>query len=377
MSSLLQSYSNYCGIEPPLSPPDFPTSFIPLPDGPYITICTGAPSKSRIYDYYNKVIALIPFGDIKIVQIGAAEDYPIFGAIDYRGKANLRQEAFVIENGLLHIGNDHVFQHIAGAKGRRSVGLYSVIPASSAEPFYNYLAVSLEPDRTDKPSYTDDESPKTINSIKPEVAAREISKILGLNEKKIKTVYIGPSYNDERIDLIPDFPIPLDIFKGRKIVCRYDLCPNKEGLIHFLHAYGGAVITEDPIDHQILAGLKERIPHIVYFLDKNYNKDFIKALHYSGISYDLCTEKSGKELADLKLELFDYNQVKTRRWPDLAGFRPNQLFETKRVFFSRNQFYPSAWHVSEGITVDKCDYTLAGLDSKRFQDSWENLYIYE
>lgn len=371
MSTLLKAYSQYCDVEP--GTVEFPSTFIPLPDTPYITVCTGSCRQAGIYDYFQKVLSLINLG-YQIVQIGAVQDYPIPTTIDYRGRAQLRQETFILENSLLHIGNEHVFNHIAASKGIPVIGLYSILPANCTAPSNT---IAIEPNRVGKPSYDNAEFPKSINNIFPEVVAEQIANVLKKPYDRITTIRIGQFYLKEQVDLIPDFAIPLDIFRGRRIICRYDLCPNKEGLIHFLQAYGGVISTADPIDPQILHQLKSRIPQILYYLDKNYSLDFIKVLHCSGIPYELITEKTGKELSQLKLELFDFNQIKGRNIPNIDGVTSDMYFDSNRVFFSRNEFYPTAWHWSEGIPSHRSENKIgAALSSKKFLDSWDHLYIF-
>lgn len=363
-------YAQYSGVEP--EKPEFPSIWIARPEGEYFTVCTGAVTQSRIYSYFGKVISLLclPY---RIVQIGAGEDYPIPNAIDYRGRLNLRQESFLIEGAKFHLGNDHVFNNLAEMADVHSFSVHAVLPGSAAAP-RDHTFISAPKDR---PSYADIENPKSINLIKPEDVANSILEKLGKPRLSIKTVKIGPSFLEERIDLIPDFAIPPDTFRGRKIVCRYDLCPNREGLIHFLNCYGGAILTYDPIDPEILKAFRGKIPHVVYYVDRNLNIDFIRFLSHSGIPYDLVSNKQGKELSDLKLELFDFNQIKSPRKYAVDDLSESMKFETNRVFFSRNQFYPSKYHWEQGIPIQSCDFSLKGIQNESFNESIDNFYIYE
>jgi hypothetical protein len=363
-------YAQYSGVEP--EKPEFPSVWTARPDHPYFTVCTGASTQSRIYSYWNKVISLLDL-PLRAVQIGAVEDYPIVGAIDYRGQLNLRQEGFLIDGAQFHIGNDHVFNNLAEMADVHSFSVHAVLPGAAAAPRdHTYISAP-----TKRPSYTDKELPKSIDLIKPETIANAILVKNGKEPLSIETVRIGPAFLDERIDLIPDFPIPPNTFSGRKIVCRFDICPNRDGLIHFLNCYGGPVFTYDPIDPQIMQNFKARIPHVVYYVDRNLNVDFVRYLAYSGIAYDLVSSKTGKELSDLKLELFDFNQIKSPKKHDISDLTEDMKFETNRVFFSRNQFYPSKYHWEKGQPIQSCDFSLRGIETDSFQESMENLYIYK
>lgn len=353
--------------------PDFPVNFAPVPSVKYITVCTGAPSQSRIYDYFNKVLSLVG-NRYRIVQIGSREDYPIAGAIDNRG-LGLREEGFILSRSSLHLGNDHVFNSIAASKGVPSVSLHSFMPEDCARPLGTGIVMSLSADG--KPSYSLEENPKRINSIKPEDVANTVLEILGLSRVEMKTVYIGPAYLDERIDFVPDFPIPPGAFNGRKLVCRYDLVPNPEALAHFLFHYGGPVITRDPLPPTIFNDFRGKIKQVIYYIDNNLNLEFLNALRIAGIPYELVSESTGKKLQDLKLELWDYNQIKSPKKHDISRFGREMKFDSNRFFFSQNKFYPTRWHWERGITSQDCDFSLTGIESCEFQESLENLYIYE
>lgn len=368
MSNLLSFYLNSCGLEKPENAPDFPAVFTSVPEGDYVTISTGAAAAANVYDFYNDVFDLV---DAKLVQIGSSNDYRVRKADDRRG-LSLREEAHLIANAKLHVGNDHVFHHVAASKSVPSVALYSTIPAVCLTPLWGNC-VALEPIRSGKPTYADEESPKTINSIMPETVAEAIHLLIGGRYSPIVTKRIGSQYTFERIDLVPDFQIPHSVFNGRRIVCRFDLCPNEPNLAHSLSCYPCGIITEDPISIGILQQFKPRIQQVIYNVDKNLDLGFVSALHYSGIPYELVTEQTGAELADLKLKLFDFNQVKGRGIVSINGFDKSMKFKTNRMFLSRNKFYPTIWHLNEGKQGD----TLEGLESRAFQESWEHLYIYE
>ncbi len=376
MPHLQKAFADFCGVELPDSPPDFPSNFIKIP-AKYIVVSTTGSWNSKKYDYYQKVLEILfPIlqkEGIEIVQVGTQEDQRLPLVVDYTG-VSLRQAAFVIENSLLHVGNDNLYTWLAGSKVP-SIALYGPVPGAVLKP---EGVLALEPARVNKPSYAPEENPKTINSIPPEQVAGSVTELLNIEKPKIKTVQINSLYGQEQIDYIPDFPIQPQVFNGRRIICRYDICNNKEALIHFLNLYEGAIYTADVIDINLLLAFKPRIPQILYLLDHNYSKDFVKALHSTGIPYDLVTNKKDRELGDLKLDLFDYNQIKG--WPevDKGEVTEDCYFESKRVYLSKAKFYASRWHYTEGIDITKCDFKVGpALTSRNFQESWHHCYFYQ
>ena len=62
--------------------------------------------------------------DVRVVQVGSASDMKLEGAIDLRGKTNLRQTAAVLANSLVFIGLVGFVMHLARAVDCRSVIIY-------------------------------------------------------------------------------------------------------------------------------------------------------------------------------------------------------------------------------------------------------------
>jgi ADP-heptose:LPS heptosyltransferase len=62
--------------------------------------------------------------DVRVVQVGSASDMKLEGAIDLRGKTNLRQTAAVLANSLVFVGLVGFIMHLARAVDCRSVIIY-------------------------------------------------------------------------------------------------------------------------------------------------------------------------------------------------------------------------------------------------------------
>jgi len=62
--------------------------------------------------------------DVPVVQIGAAADPKLEGAIDLRGKTTLRQSAAILANSLVFVGLEGFLMHLARAVDCRSVIIY-------------------------------------------------------------------------------------------------------------------------------------------------------------------------------------------------------------------------------------------------------------
>ncbi len=397
--TIADTYSNYLNVEIDAEP-DFPSTFYPLPDTKYLLIHTGSFSKSRIYDYYNRVLELLQFQlnleDYTVVQIGDGPtqdnqgkvnpgDYPVVSTkyLDLRGKLSLRQQVFLIENCELLLCNKSIYSNIAAVKDKKSIVLYGPTPSDSSRSAFAMRECAME---SGPPySYLADENPKSINSIKPEDVAEKVSEFLGLGWKKnVKTIQINDQFLSPSVDFIPDFPIQPG--SPSKFLCRFDLSSNIQALGHFYSFYSAPLYTADPIDEKFLAQFKSKIPHVFYSLDGTYSKEFVVLLHKMGFKYTLLTDKSGKELENLKWELFDYNGILSKNIApkfeesknlNLTG---DESFDTSRLYLSRGKLFPSRWHWQEGVNCDEWQAKgkkLGPLNSKNFMESWNNFYIFE
>ena len=378
MSNLATVYANNVGVKLSPTPYNFITNYIPVPEK-YITIYTGGSSSSVIYDHFNKVLELLGkvLTGIQIIQIGIPNDYKIDNSLDYRGKTNFRQTAFIIENSLLHIGNDSVWNHVAGSKNIPFVCPCGPTPASSITPFYHKDFIILEtPDKNIKPSYSAEG--KEIHSINPEEVSSAIAKLLNIQWNSwLKTIQIGKFYKSKQIDYIPNFSIGPEL-SGSNVAIRMDLCNNYKNLISFLSMYRAPVVVADPLPPDIIDNFKHNIVEIIYFCDDNFNIQFIKKLHSSGIKYCIITEKTGDDLSALKLKLLDFNPPLSKVKQDTSLITNNSVFSSNRLYLGKGRYYPSLYHYKNNQDVDTANYNVADyFNDPDFLEAFDNYYFYE
>lgn len=359
MSSLAQTYANHCGASLPENPPDYPSVFFPIPEK-YITLHTTSKQSSKDYDYFSEVVNLLmpalKRNGIHVVQIGTEKEKKIPFCIDYLGKTSVRQATFVVENALLHFGIDSFWQHVAGLKKVPFVEVNSVNATNAILPHYKTKFFVVESHRNgNKPSYSAVENPKTINLIKPEEVAVAVLNLLGVNEQiNVETLYIGERFYGQDIDYVPDHVIPMiEEFHYKKINCRLDLNYNIQFLQDLLSKYKAAIITHQSIQEEILVHFKPNIPVILYRIKNGkYDLNFIQTMTKLGINFQMSSNFSDKELADLRLELFDYGKI-VEESKFTEGFKffskeenltKNSIFRTNRHILSKNKMYPSVYH---------------------------------
>ena len=168
---LIEQYALSCGVK--IDQPHIETSFFPVASNKYITVHASSGMASKNYDYYNDVIELIlPYlkqENIDIIQIGERDDAKLNHCEHLNGSTTIRQTSYIIENSELHFGNDSFSAHVASGFNKKIVCLYSILYKECCKPYWGdpENQILLETDRKGlKPSFSNQELPKTVNFIK-------------------------------------------------------------------------------------------------------------------------------------------------------------------------------------------------------------------
>lgn len=390
MSKFAETYADYCGVKLPKDPPEFPSVYFPIPEK-YITLQSGSGmGEARNYSWYNEVTnmldPILKKHGIQIVQIGGPKENLIHSCIDYRGQTSLRQATFIVDNALLHLGNDSFFAHYAGVKKIPLVAVYGTTQSAVTGPFYHGECKLIDSHRKGKKAaHQVDEEPKTVDYINPEVVAQAVLDLLKIDFKiPLQTIYIGNRYRiNNVIDFIPDFPLPAKMFDSDKITCRMDLNYNLQAFAQAAALYKVAVLTNKAIPVQVLEKFKDNIVIIRVDLDNNIDSSWLNYLKTSGISYQLTSKKDGRDLNDLKLKFFDFNPIfRDKRCeinPEIPKLKPEYLVRSKRSFLSNGQFFPSEYHWKMNRPFNKLIPFSVGdaVDSLEFLESIEFYHIFE
>jgi len=280
---IVEQYALNCGVK--IAEPYIYEKYTPLPFDNYITFHPQGKFPSRIYDYWHEVVNLLyPIlikNKIHIVQIGAQNEklydfcYPLNGQTDYNNAA------YVIKNGMLHLGVDSFPVHIASATGKKIVGLYCNMYKAQSGPYWSNEKdiILLEADlKGNKPSYAAEENPKTINTIKPEDIANSVLSLLNIKENiKQKSLFFGNKYNSQKIlEFIPDHVPYIKLEQNEIINVRSDLYFDEKNLLEISNLYPSSIITNKELN---LKSLNTRnIKQIIYFVNNDLNINFLKEM---------------------------------------------------------------------------------------------------
>tara|TARA_R100000808_G_scaffold25086_1_gene61604 strand:- start:1864 stop:3045 length:1182 start_codon:yes stop_codon:yes gene_type:complete len=388
---LVETYALNCGLK--IDQPFILEKFFPLDIENFITIHPNSKFPSKCYDYWQDVVDILypvlEEKNIKILQIGTKDDVPLRNCLHSQGSTTVNQVAYLLSKSSLHLGADSFPTHVASGCGKKIVCLYSNNYASVVKPYWTDKkdCVLFEPDRSErKPSFSAEESPKTINTLNPEDIAASVFDLLNIkSNNNFKTVRKGVAYNNIIVELVPNCIANTQSIGIESIIVRMDLEFNEEILIKQLSQSKCSIITDKTINLDIIRQFRDNIKQFVYFIDETHTPSFISSLLKIGIPIILMSEMADEEIEKAKLDYMDFGVIQKEPSPsqeDIESLKNKNLenlyYKSKRILISNGKSYKSETAWREDIPSDPNDPTpLRVIDKKDFWDSIDEFYILE
>ena len=365
-------------------------SFYPNFLDKYITMHPFShPSKS--YDHWNEVVEiLLPYlssKNISVLQIGENKDSRIANSYS-ANQSTINQTAYIINHSLLHMGIDAFPIHVANKYGKKIVGLYSHVLPSHHGPYWGNSEdhILLQPERKsgEKPSYSHEEIPKSINTILPEKIAESVCKLLDIDfDYEYVTKKLNDQYKSDLIDVVPNTCPSEYGVQFPEIRVRMDLEHNEQGLVKILKEAQGKVriVTNNPINLNIINSFKEKINGLIFVFDEHtQNEDnFIIVANSLGIemtafvSY-LPIEQSNK----IKLKYMDFILLNTF---EHFTFKDSGLETTENMYcksskriLDKGKIYPNFYSYKKDEPVSSLDKVIVPV--KEDDLFWRDLDYY-
>ncbi len=331
-----------------ITKPYITEKYFPLPFSNYITFQPfSRPIKN--YDYYNEVLSLInPIlekNNIKIVQVGGPNEKQFPFCYPTQGNTNWGQLAFLIKNSKLHFGSDSIGQHLASFYDIPLVDLICNNYKTSVQPFFGTKnkQIIFEPIRPEghKPVFAlDGENPKSINTICPIKIAHSICELLNLEFiYPYESIYIGQNYQNKIIESAPDFVINISNLEIQNLVVRMDIIFNEQNLFGQLQHCKCIILTDRPINSQLLIGTRQNIMEIIYILKKDPAPDFnfCKLLSNLRIPYKLLSYENDEFLNPLKLDFLDFPII-IKKSSEIPKEINIEKIKEGKIFIKSNKF---------------------------------------
>lgn len=330
----------------PIKKPFVLEKFYPLPFNKYIIFQPQSKYDSKNYSHWQEVIDIISpilkSAGIEIVQVGGPNEKAYNGCFHTQGKTNFGNLAYLISNSLLVFGCDSVSNHIASGLGKKIVAIYSNNYLNCVKPYWTNKedCVLLEPERNgNKPSFSEQEFPKTINTIKPEQIAQPVIEFLGLKfDWGYETVFFGDSYiNSQIVEMVPDIAINTQALGLDNIIIRMDYLFNEEVLKNQLSISTCTIVTDKPINKELLKAFRPRIKQLIYKVNNDNDIQFVDFIHTLGINYELMSELSEEELNKYKLNYLDYRPIIRKNVAKSLSETPFPHIPAHELFYRSNK----------------------------------------
>jgi len=379
---LLDTYATNTGSK--IDKPFIYSKYFPLPIEKYITFQAQTPYDSRNYSYWQEVISLIhPYlnkNNINIVQVGTKDEKPLNGVINLLGQTNINQLAYIIENNILHFGADSLCVHLSSYFNKLIVSLYSISNPNVAGPHFgdknkHVLLKGYERIGNKKPSYSQVESPKSIDQIKPEEIAGAILKLLDIEYSNLpESIYFGQDFNARSFEVVPDEIIDINSIPIENPIVRMDYCFNEQALENILSAKKTIIFTNKSIKKDLIQKYKKNILQVIYIVEEDNDVNFVKLLKNNSINYALLSFLEESILNKYKIDYMDYNLIinkKHKTKEDVKIIDTNNLFykSSRTLISSKGQFISRYdWLHNSGTKV---------VDDPEFWKEVDNFYIFK
>lgn len=341
---ILERYALSCGM--PIGEAYLYEKYFPLPIEKYITIHPFS-KPAKTYDFWQDVVndikpVLDKYG-IRILQIGSKDEDKINGCVHLQGATNIGQVGYLLDKSLLHLSVDTFSAHIASHKNIPMVTLFSSSNISNCCGYWGdkNKQIFLEPKRKDgeRPSYSTEENPKTINKIPSESISDSVFKLFGFSERTgYKTIEVGARYLNSLYfhNVIPNEenrPV-----NQEKIEVRMDLNFNIQFLENQLKSFPATIITDREIDLSLIEKFKERIPAIFVIVKDGSLASFVRSLISLGVRTEILTFSSNsEEIRAMKLSYYEMALLSVV--PTISEEKVKKLSELKNLYFKSNKIY--------------------------------------
>lgn len=389
MSHLLDTYA--LATQSKINCPYLLEKYFPLPFDKYVVFAPiSKPSKS--YSFYQDVLeVLYPIlneKSIQIVQVGAAGEIGFGGCYQLQGRTTLSQVYYLIKNSLLYWGADTYASHFSSALNVPSVVLISNNYSNNVKGYWNRdKQITLEPDRNKrKPSFQLDEGPKKqIDEIKPESIAKAVCQQLNLSYTfPYKTIYVGETYQSKILESPPNSITNVSNLGADSIVSRMDYEFNEKILELQMQHCPVVIVTDQPINLELLKNYKPRIKQIFYIVKENHSLAFAEGIRKLNIPLQMFSYLSEDELNKFKLDYLDIGTILPKEIKmkenikEIKDISPEKLYyKSSKHILTQGQIYQSKAAWLKNVPSTTINQIMPVIDVEEWMKELEYFMVFE
>ena len=350
--NLLKSFKTTTGLEPGKA--HIYEKIFPLPFDNYIILETQSADPNKNYCFWSRIIELIkPIlakENINIIHFIDDKRYH-FDDIYIDSSVLLTQKAYLLTKAKLFCGASKIYSLICSEYGIKQCYLkydYYVDNISEQE---NVINSDFKRKNFANPT------PSPINNIRPEEIAKKIIKMLFNYEPEFdNTISIGRVYATQSIEIIPDNVFNIKSDGKNEIVIRMDYLFSEDNLDKQLDLLSASVVTNKPINKNILIRHSRKIKKLYYKIEKNSDAEFVDLLESLGIDFELITSLTEEDLNKEKIKYMDFKKINRLNVLDLKfldGLDKSKVyFKSNKIVVKSGKTFCSRWHAKAMISSE-------------------------
>lgn len=350
--NLLKSFKTTTGLEPGKA--NIYEKIFPLPFNDYIILETQSSDPNKNYCFWSRIIELIkPIlakENINIVHFIDDKRYH-FDDVYIDASVLLNQKAYLLNNAKLFCGASKIYSLICSEYGIKQCYLkydYYVDNISEQE---NVINSDFKRKNFANPT------PSPINNIRPEEIAKKIIKMLFNYEPEFdNTISIGRVYATQSIEIILDNVFNIKSDGKNEIVIRMDYLFSEDNLDKQLDLLAASVVTNKPINKNILIRHSKKIKKLYYKIEKDSDAEFVNLLESLGIDFELITSLTEEDLNKEKIKYMDFKKINRLNVLDLKfldGLDKSKVyFKSNKIVVKSGKTFCSRWHAKAMISSE-------------------------
>ena len=350
--NLLKSFKTTTGLEPGKA--HIYEKIFPLPFDNYIILETQSADPNKNYCFWSRIIELIkPIlakENINIIHFIDDKRYH-FDDIYIDSSVLLAQKAYLLTKAKLFCGASKIYSLICSEYGIKQCYLkydYYVDNISEQE---NVINSDFKRKNFANPT------PSPINNIRPEEIAKKIIKMLFNYEPEFdNTISIGRVYATQSIEIIPDNVFNIKSDGKNEIVIRMDYLFSEDNLDKQLDLLAASVVTNKPINKNILIRHSRKIKKLYYKIEKDSDAEFVDLLESLGIDFELITSLIEEDLNKEKIKYMDFKKINRLNVLDLKfldGLDKSKVyFKSNKIVVKSGKTFCSRWHAKAMISSE-------------------------